>query len=119
MKLGNKTEAYPNGDEVQTVNLWKPPDTWANLPTAALNEALTEIDAGMENGQRFSSASAAKDRAAWPIVQKRCPDKTEPQCREIVNTWVKTGLLHNEDYDDPVDRKKAKGLYVDNTKRPI
>jgi hypothetical protein len=103
---------------VQTVEPWSPPDTWANLSSSALNEALTEIDGGLPSGQRFSSASAAKDRAAWRIVKKHCPDKTELQCRQIVNTWVKTGLLRNEDYDDPVDRKTVKGLYVDSTKRP-
>jgi hypothetical protein len=118
VKLGNKTETYPNGDEVQTVELWSPPDTWANLSTAALNEALTEIDAGLSNGQRFSSASAAKDRAAWPVVQRHCPDRAEGQCRDIVNTWVRTGLLLNQDYEDPISRKTVKGLYVDNTKRP-
>ncbi len=116
--LNNGTPEYPNGDEVQTVEPWSPPDIWANLSTSALNAALTEIDAGLPNGQRFSSASAAKDRAAWRIVQKHCPDKSDNQCRQIVNTWVKTGLLRNEDYENPVDRKPAKGLYVDSSKRP-
>jgi hypothetical protein len=116
--LRNGTQEYPDGDVVQTVEPWSPPDTWANLSAVALNAALTEIDAGLPNGQRFSSAGAAKDRAAWPVVQKHCPDKSETQCRQIVNTWVKTGLLRNEDYDDPVDRKTAKGLHVDNTRRP-
>jgi hypothetical protein len=118
VKLGNGTPEYPNGDEVQTVEPWSPPDTWANLSTTALNEALTEIDAGLSNGQRFSSASAAKDRAAWPVVQRHCPDRAEGQCRDIVNTWVRTGLLLNQDYEDPISRKTVKGLYVDNTKRP-
>jgi RecA-family ATPase len=116
--LRNGTQEYPNGDVVQTVEPWLPPDAWANLSTVALNAALTEIDAALPNGQRFSSASAAKDRAAWRVVQKHCPDKSETQCRQIVNTWVKTGLLRNEDYDDPIERKTAKGLSVDNTNRP-
>jgi hypothetical protein len=118
VKLGNGTPEYPNGDEVQTVEPWSPPDTWANLSTTALNEALTEIDAGLPTGQRFSSASAAKDRAAWPVVQRHCPDRAEGQCRDIVNTWVRTSLLLNQDYEDPISRKTVKGLYVDNTKRP-
>ncbi len=118
VKLENGTPEYPNGDEVQTVEPWSPPDVWANLSTVTLNDALTEIDAGLPNGQRFSSASAAKDRAAWRIVLKHCPDKSETQCRQIINTWVRTGLLNNQNYDDPIDRKEAKGLYVDNAKRP-
>jgi hypothetical protein len=118
VSLGNGTPEYPNGDEVQTVESWSPPDAWANLSTVALNAALTEIDAGLANGQRFSSAPAATDRAVWRIVQKHCPDKSETQCRQIVSAWVKTGLLYNQDYEDPISRKTVKGLYVDSTKRP-
>jgi hypothetical protein len=109
---------YPNGDEVQTVEPWTPPDTWANLSTAALNAALTEIDAGMSNGQRYSDAPAARDRAAWPVVQRHCPDRTEPQCREIIKTWIKNGVLYRDDYDDPVKRDVRSGLRLDASKRP-
>jgi hypothetical protein len=118
VRLGNGNEMYPNGDEVQTVEPWTPPDTWANLSNTALNAALTEIDAGMSNGQRYSGAPNAKERAAWPVVQRHCPDKTEAQCREIVRTWLKTGLLFAKEYDDPVDRKKRDGLCVNTAKRP-
>jgi len=126
VKLDNGTKAddgspsgdYPNGDEVQTVEPWTPPDTWANLSTVALNAALTEIDAGMSNGQRYSDASAATDRAAWVVVQRHCPGKTEPQCREIIRTWVKNGVLYKEDYEDPIKREPRPGLRVNNSTRP-
>jgi hypothetical protein len=117
--LNNGTPDYPSGDEVQTVEPWTPPDTFEGLSDAALNAALTEIDKGMENGQRFSSSGAAKEeRAAWVVVQKHCPTKTEAQCRQIINAWCRTKLLCSKEYDDPVERKKRKGLYVDNAKRP-
>jgi hypothetical protein len=116
--LNNGTDVYPNGDQVQTIEPWSPPDTWADLSTASLNAALTEIDDGMSNGQRFSDASAAQDRAAWKVVQRHCPGKTEGQCREIVKTWLKTGVLYREEYDDPIDRKPRGGLRVNASKRP-
>jgi AAA domain/RepB DNA-primase from phage plasmid len=116
--LGNGTPEYPHGDEVQTVEPWVPPDTWANLSTVALNAALTEIDNGLPNGQRFSGAASAKDRAAWRIVWRHCPGKSETQCRQIINAWMKTGLLLSEKYNDPIERKERDGLRVDNTKRP-
>jgi hypothetical protein len=118
VRLNNGTSEYPNGDEVQTVEPWIPPDTFEGLSDAALNAALTEIDKGLPNGQRYSSSGAAKDRAAWPVVQKHCSTKTEPQCRQIVNAWVRTKLLYDKEYDDPVERKKRKGLHVDDAKRP-
>jgi hypothetical protein len=116
--IGNGNEEYPNGDEVQTVEPWSPPKTWEGVSSVALNAALTAIDAGMENGQRYSDAGPARERAAWLVVQRHCPDRNEAQCREIIRTWVKNGVLYNANYDDPIDRKKRKGLRLDTTKRP-
>jgi hypothetical protein len=116
--LGNGTKDYPSGDEVQTVIRWHPPKTWDGLSSVQLNAALTEIEAGLPNGQRYSNDGNATDRAAWPIIQRHCPDRTEHQAREIIKTWVKSGLLIREKYDDPVARKPRYGLRVDNSKRP-
>jgi hypothetical protein len=116
--LGNGNDEYPAGDEVQTVVPWHPPKTWAGLSSVQINAALTDIDAGMLNGQRFSVSGRATERAAWSVVNRHCPAKTEHQCREIVRAWIKSGLLYAEDYDDPVTRKPLKGLRVDNSKRP-
>lgn len=118
VRLENGTPDYPGGDEVQTVVPWYPPKTWEGISSAQLNAALDEIEAGLPNGQRFSDASKAAERAAWQVLQRHCPDRTEPQCRDIVKTWVKNGLLMREDYDDPVARKSQKGLRVCDGKRP-
>jgi hypothetical protein len=116
--LGNSNETYPAGDNVQTVEPWSPPQVWTDLSTATLNVILTAIDAGLPDGQRYSDAGAARDRAAWTVVQRHCPNKTEAQCREIIRTWIKNGVLYHEDYDDPVKRDIRKGLRLDTSKRP-
>jgi hypothetical protein len=116
--LDNGTADYPNGDDVQTVVPWSPPKTWDGVTTAQANAALDEIEAGLANGQRYSDAPKAEDRAAWRPVQMHCLDRTEAQCREIVKTWVKNGVLTAQDYDDPVTRKTRKGLRVCHGKRP-
>lgn len=116
--LDNGTADYPNGDDVQTVVPWNPPKTWDGVSSAQANAALDDIETGMPNGQRYSDAGPATSRAAWRVVQHHCPDRNEAQCREIVRTWVKTGLLYNEDYDDPIERKARKGLRVSHGKRP-
>ena len=117
--LGNENDEYPAGDNVQTVERWYPPETWGGVSAVQLNAALSDIAAGLPNGQRYSGASAAKgDRAAWPIVQRHCPDRTEPQCREIIRTWTKNGVLVEGEYDDPIERKPRKGLSVCDAKRP-
>jgi AAA domain len=118
VRLGNGDADYPNGDEVQTVEPWFPPKLWDGLTSETLNAALTDIEAGLPNGQRYSSASSARKRAAWAIVQKHCPDRTEAQCRQIIRTWVKNGVISEDDYPDPVDRRVRQGLRLDATRRP-
>jgi hypothetical protein len=116
--IGNATAEYPHGDTVQVVEPWEPPETWAGVSPITLNAALDEIDQGLADGQRYSGESSAKDLAAWPVVARHCPSKTEGQCREIIRTWLKTELLYKKEYDNPIQRKTRQGLYVDPTKRP-
>jgi hypothetical protein len=116
--LGNATDLYPNGDEVQTVEPWTPPATWADLSSPLLNRMLDDIDAGLEDGNRYSDGPNVDDRAAWQVVRKHAPAKTEAQAREIIKTWVKNGLLMVEQYENPRTRKTVKGLRVDHLKRP-
>ncbi len=118
MPLGNATDLYPKGDEVQTVEVWTPPDAWDGLSNHLLNRILDEINAGLPDGNRYSSASAAADRAAWRLVTKHAPEKSEAAARRIINTWIKNDVLTSTDYENPTTRKTVKGLQVVNAKRP-
>jgi hypothetical protein len=118
VRLGNATEMYPNGDEVQTVEPWTPPETWADLNSDLLNKILTAIEEGLPDGNRYSAGPNVKDRAAWRVVTEHAPQKTEVQAREIIKTWVKNGVLEEDEYDNPATRKKVMGLKVIAAKRP-
>jgi hypothetical protein len=84
VRLNNPTALYPEGDEVQAIERWTPPETWADLEGETLNAILDELDAGLPNGQRYSRQNNVADRAAWRAVQKHCPGKAEAQCREMI-----------------------------------
>jgi polyhydroxyalkanoate synthesis regulator phasin len=116
--LGNANDIYPHGDEVQTVEPWTPPDTWEGLSSHLLNQILTAIDNGMEDGRRYTDGSRAEDRAAWKVITEHAPTKTKGQAREIIKTWVKNGVLVRHEYNDPVARKPANGVKVNPAKRP-
>ena len=88
------------------------------MDNGILNTMLDAIDAGLKDGARYSDASAATDRAAWKLVLDHAPSKTEAQARDMIKTWVRNGVLERRDYDDPEDRKKRKGLYLNTAKRP-
>jgi len=119
VRLGNATELYPNGDEVQTVVPWTPPDAWAGMTDVLLNQILSDIDAGMPDGNRYSDAPNVTDRAAWRVIVKHAPDKSEGMARQIIKAWTTSGLLVRVEYENPATRKTVKGLRVDNSKRPL
>ena len=103
-----RDRALPDGDNVQTVEPWTPPDAWADLNTQLLNRILDDIDAGMPDGNRYSNAPNAGERAAWQVIAKHAPGKAEGPAREIINTWVKNGVLVVEEYENPGNRHPAK-----------
>jgi hypothetical protein len=104
--LGNPTEKYPDGDHVQAIERWHPPETWEGISSETLNAILDDLDKGMPDGRRYSRHGAATDRAAWQVVHQHCPDKTEAQCREIIKLWWDGKVLVEDSYDDTVTRKK-------------
>jgi hypothetical protein len=116
--LGNATKEYPEGDDVQAIEKWEPPETWQGAEPETLNAILDAFDRGMPDGRRYSDNRRAEDRAAWKVVQGHCPDKPESACQEMIKAWLKAGVLFRDDYDDPIRRDKQKGLFVDHKKRP-
>jgi hypothetical protein len=120
-ELGNGTERYPKGDEVQTVWPWEPPSVWDGMKSDIIDACLDDIDAGIPNErskkrQRYSAARSAKRRAAWKVVQKHCPDKTEQQCRELIRHWLKNGVLFEKQYYDEIESREESGLFVNERK---
>src|SRR5262249_42100121 len=122
--LGNGTIQYPNGDTVQVIEPWSPPSTWGDTTTEGLNAILNDIERGLTDedgkptGQRYTNMPKSPERAVWPVVQKHYPNKPEGACREIIHAWLASGLIYPDDYDDPLQRRKRKGLFVRDAKRP-
>jgi hypothetical protein len=117
--LGNATLLYPNGDNVQTVEPWTPPNLFADISVKVINQILDEIDAGPSEGDRYSDArNVADPRAAWSVVAKHCPGKGKGPASRVIDTWKDSGLLVEKNYHNPRTRKAVSGLWVDNLKRP-
>lgn len=118
VRIGNGTESYPRGDEVQTVEMWEAPDMWATMPPTIANSVLDKLDAGTPDGRRYSSSPRATDRAAWAIVRDIVSTLTEQQAKAVIATWHKNGVIEARIYHDPVDRKDRSGVFVNPAKRP-
>jgi hypothetical protein len=118
VRLGNNTDLYPNGDSVQAAEGWRPPRAFDDVTTAMACQVIDEIEQGLPNGQRYSGAAAARERAAWKVVQKHTPTKSPAHCRMVVNGWLKTGVLIDRPYHNDERREDKKGLFADPAKRP-
>jgi hypothetical protein len=114
-KLGNGTEAYPNGDSVAVVEPWKPESVWDRLTTADCNLALDRIAEGLPGGARYTDRKG--DRwAGKPFVDLF--GLTDGQAADAIKQWIKTGVLIREQYRDPSQRKPKFGLAVVDALRP-
>ncbi len=67
VRLGNATALYPGGDEVATVEPWEPVGVWSLITNQKANEILDVLEAGLPNGQRYSSPPRRPSvpRGAW------------------------------------------------------
>jgi hypothetical protein len=111
--IGNfKPPIYPNGDTIQVVTPWKPKALMADLDIKTINAILDDITKGFAEHEFFSAAKAADERAAWRIVKIHCKNKTDKQCRRIINTWLESGLLVEFEYQNK-KYKTVRGLKVD------
>jgi hypothetical protein len=92
-----------------------PPGLFADISVPVLNAILDEIEKGLPDGNRYSDGPNVIDRAAWRVIAKHC-GKAEGPARQIIKTWVGSGLLVHETYENPSTRKEVKGLRVDPVK---
>jgi hypothetical protein len=118
VELGNGTEEYPAGDNVQTAEKWTAPQSFDGVNTYIANEILNEIDRGLADGTRYSSHHRAGEREARHVIQRHLPQKTDKQARKIIKTWEENGVLHQKEYEDPRTRKPRLGLYLNPANRP-
>jgi AAA domain len=111
VELGNDTEMYRHGDEVQAVEAWIPCEILQDISDEQADAIIAEIDKGMSDGDRYSNAASAKRRAASQVVMRHVKGKTEKQARDIVEAWIKGERLVSQEYMSPVSRKTEQGLF--------
>lgn len=118
VQLDNATTQYPRGDNVQTVEPWTPPDTFDGLSTDMCRRIIAAIDAGMENGERYTDRRSRGNTRWAGMVVVRLAGKTEKQAAEVLKTWLRTGVLFAEKYHSDEQRKEARGLFANPEKLP-
>jgi AAA domain len=88
------------------------------VSAAMQHHGVSRADVSLPDGTFFSDAPNAKETAAWRVVQNHAPRKPQAQCREVIKAWLKNEVLVACSYHNEKTRKDAKGLRVDDAKRP-
>jgi hypothetical protein len=117
VELDNGTEEYPNGDQMQVVEAWKPMSLWDGITVQQTNEALDRIAAGLPDGSRFTHTRRSAERWAGNVLMTMF-DVTEGQAAEMIRVWLANGVLLKETYHDTSQRKDRVGLTVNDVRRP-
>jgi hypothetical protein len=119
VQLGNGTRDYPAGDRVAAVVAWQPQNVWSLMSERDINAVLDRIGAGFPDGDLYAPTKRGRSMGRWAgDVLMQQFDLTEGQAREVVTTWLRTGLLVETTYRSKAQRKDRVGVVVVDTKRP-
>jgi hypothetical protein len=117
--LNNHTEDYPDGDRVGAIMKWDQKSPLAAISPADCNVALDLIAAGPEPGARYGLTRNPRFLPRWAgHVLTQCFDLDDREATQIIQIWLRNGLLVEGEYFDRPQRKNRRGLTVDDTKRP-
>jgi hypothetical protein len=113
VNLGNGNLTYPEGDEVQTVEMWTPPSPWDGLSWEMIEQILTRLDRGTIMGERYGFDHRAGDRWAGHAVMAFHKTAGEGQATAILKRWGEAGLLTVVKWMNPKTRKEVDAVAVD------
>lgn len=103
-----------NGEYIGVAVEYSLPDSFDNMTTSVINEILDRIDRGVD-GCKYTASRASKDRwvglAFKDIDAVNWKPKSDNEIKVIVKTWLRNGLLVEEEYYDNKHRKTKKGLF--------
>ena len=118
VSLGNGTVLYPLGDAVGAIAAWTPPSPFRDMSPADCNRALDAIVAG-QDGHAFTRHRTGKSGGRWAgTVLEQLFGFAADEAARVLAVWLKSGLLVEEEYRHPEQRKARLGLKVVDAKRP-
>lgn len=115
--LDNADDTYASGDHVAVIEAWEPPNVWDTMPPGDCNTALDRIDAGLPGGVLYTHSRRSPERWAGTVIIDVF-GHTAGQAAGVIQTWIRSGLLIKDTYQDPFQRHERTCLRVNHAKRP-
>ena len=120
IELDNATSDCP-ADIVGALVPWTPPDAFDGLTGHYITIILDRVQAGLETGERYcvTTKGGTKGNGRWiGCLMNEVLGMGEAQTKKVVATWLKNGVLIEDEYICPVSRKKKTGLFAPENARP-
>ena len=109
-------DEFDLGDNVGVVANWTPPDAFDGISPERARELLNTIEKGLKDEVRYSKNKGK--RWAGEMLIDEVLDMDESKAKIIIKTWMKSGVLFEDEYRNGETRHDEKGLYVDYEKLP-
>jgi nucleotide-binding universal stress UspA family protein len=114
-----RVKELDNGDIVAHAWPWKPPSVWKEMLPGDIEAVLDRIASGPSPGVLYAPSNRGGAGPRWagtPVMQ--IMNLTEAQALQIIDVWLKNGLLVETTYRDSANRKDRTGVTVDRSKQP-
>jgi hypothetical protein len=112
--LGNCSDLYPDGDNVQVTTTWSPPSPFAGISMKTIKAIFDSIRVGAGNGEFYSPTRRAKRWVGDLLIE--LADKSADDAARIVKAWIENGVLIKEDYVSPERRMKVGRVILNESK---
>ncbi len=104
-----------NDEWVGVAVTYQLPDQWAGMTDRVVNDILTLINTGPEEGEHWSIR--VQDKARWAgnvitgyVFQDSANNKSDSQAKSILREWMQNGLIEEIEYRSASQRKDKKGV---------
>ena len=118
--LGNGTDEYPDGDNVQVMTPWKLPSAFEGLSWTDIRIVLGRVQAGPGDGEQYTFS---RQGGRWVGLAFGAADgngapasRSDGQITAILAAWKSNGLLVEGLYHSPKQRRDIACVRVDDVK---
>lgn len=104
--------AMGDGDSVGVVSPWEPPDAFDGITVEKAREILLAINQNLCESGPWSSYKRSGDRWVGNLIKDMATDKSEGDAKQIIKTWMESGVLVESDFFEGKQRKPRKCVKV-------
>lgn len=115
--LGNPTERYPNGDNIQVVIIWSPPSQFEGVSLENVKQIFDLIRRGPPDmpGEFWMPARQSKAQWVGNAVINVIGDDVDAAA-SLVASWIKNSVLEQSSYHSPARRQLANRVILNENK---